>query len=98
MKDTRPLSDKAFQQQQIQKITSFIYSQPSALEFAPKGLNLRQLTMKLFVDIVNYLMGFLDELVCVNMTNYVTEIPLIMKKWGYVGNVNASWLKTGGLG
>lgn len=93
-KDTRPLSDKSFQQLEIQKITSFLHVQPDALTFAPKGINLRQLTMKLFVDLVDYLMSFIDESININMTNYVTEIPLIMKRWGYLGNINSSWLKT----
>lgn len=93
-KDTRPLTDKIFLQQEIHKITSFLHSQPDALSVASKGINLRQLTMKLFVDLVNFLMGFLDDNVNVNMANYVNEIPLIMKKWGYAGNLNSSWLKT----
>lgn len=89
------MTDKAYLQHEIQKISSFLNGQPDVLAIAPKGINLRQLTMKLFVDIVNYLLSFLDERASVNMTNYVSELPLILKRWGYVGNVNTSWLKTG---
>lgn len=95
IKDTRPLTDKAYQQQEIQKITHFLSTFADGQSLAPKGINLKQLTTKLFVDIVNHLLCFFDENVCVNMTNYVSEIPLIMKRWGYVGNLNTSWLKTG---
>ncbi|KAK3912436.1 Kinetochore protein NDC80-like protein [Frankliniella fusca] len=94
VKDTRPLMDKNFLQQEMQKITSFLIKQPHSLSLGAKGINLRQLTTKLFVEIFNFLVGFLDEYVSVNMANYVNEIPLIMKKWGYSGNLNTSWLKT----
>lgn len=94
VKDTRPLTDKAFQHQEIQKITSFLSTYSDGQSLAPKGINLKQLTTKLFVDIVNHLLGFFDTNTCINMTNYVTEIPLIMKRWQYPGNLNTSWLKT----
>ncbi|XP_034252866.1 kinetochore protein NDC80 homolog [Thrips palmi] len=94
VKDTRPLTDKGYQQQEMQKINNFLSTFADGQSLAPKGINLKQLTTKLFVDIVNHLLGFFDSKICINMTNYVSEIPLTMKRWGYPGNLNTSWLKT----
>ncbi|GFG34668.1 hypothetical protein Cfor_10902 [Coptotermes formosanus] len=97
LKDSRPLSDKQFQNASVQKVQSYLL-QMGDRDFTPstsKALSTRSLTLKMFVELTSRLLSHFFPKHIINMSNYADEIPLLTKKLGYPGSVKKSWLITG---
>ena len=94
LKDPGPLSDKQFQNAEVQKVQNY-FLQREDRDFkmnTPNALRMRSLTFKMFVEMMSHLLlHFFPECI-INMSNYADEIPLITKKLGYPGSAQKSWL------
>ncbi|KAF3426542.1 hypothetical protein E2986_01124 [Frieseomelitta varia] len=92
-KDTRPLTDKAYQTYMLNKIDNFLAINQCSSMLNSNG-SLKPVTLKMFVEISAYLVKMLDIKQIFTITNYVEELPKVAKKLHYPGIVNKSWLKT----
>ncbi|XP_069681700.1 kinetochore protein NDC80 homolog [Periplaneta americana] len=92
IKDTRPISEKQYQNKTVQKIVAYFNSIPD--QNISTALVKRSLTIKLFVDAVVQLLSPFFKTLVLNMSNYSEEIPRLAKKLGYPGTVKKSWLVT----
>ncbi|KAK1132398.1 hypothetical protein K0M31_016506 [Melipona bicolor] len=92
-KDTRPLTDKAYQTYMLNKIDNFLAINQCSSMLNSNG-SLKPVTLKMFVEISAYLVKMLDIKQILTITNYVEELPKVAKKLHYPGIVNKSWLKT----
>ncbi|CAL7943204.1 unnamed protein product [Xylocopa violacea] len=92
-KDTRPLTDKAYQTYMLNKIDNF-FSVNNCSSMLNSNGSLKPVTLKMFVEISAYLIKILDIKQILTISNYVEELPKIAKKLHYPGIINKSWLKT----
>ncbi|XP_011163551.1 kinetochore protein ndc80 [Solenopsis invicta] len=92
-KDTRPLTDKTYQMTLLNKIDSFFYTNQCSSILNSNG-SLKPITLKMFVDVSNILLKYLDIKQDFTMTNYIDELPKCTKKLHYPGTVTKAWLKT----
>ncbi|XP_012269542.2 kinetochore protein ndc80 [Athalia rosae] len=92
-KDNRPLGEKSFQAEMLQKIDSYLKSVQQSNLVNSTG-SLRPITLKMFVEVSDLLVKLLDVKQGLTLVNYVEELPKIAKKLHYPGPINKSWLKT----
>lgn len=92
-KDTRPLTDKTYQMTLLNKIENFLHLNQAATMLNNNG-SLKPITLKMFVEVSNFLLKFCDIKQDLTMTNYVEELPKYAKKLHYPGVMTKSWLKT----
>jgi SMC interacting uncharacterized protein involved in chromosome segregation len=92
-KDSRPLTDKNYQNEMLNKIDNYFYSIGQSTILNNNG-SLKPLTLKIFVEATNLLVKLLDMKLSLTAANYIEEIPKIAKKIHYPGLINKSWLKT----
>ncbi|XP_012539231.1 kinetochore protein NDC80 homolog [Monomorium pharaonis] len=92
-KDTRPLTDKTYQMTLLNKIDNFFYVNQCSTMLNSNG-SLKPITLKMFVEVSNFLLKYLDIKQDLTMTNYVDELPKFAKKLHYPGVMTKSWLKT----
>ncbi|XP_023247270.1 kinetochore protein ndc80, partial [Copidosoma floridanum] len=92
-KDNRPLSDKNYQNEMLNKIDNYFHSIGQSTILNSNG-SLKPLTLKIFIDATNLLVKLLDIKQSLSSANYIEEIPKIAKKLHYPGSMNKSWLKT----
>lgn len=92
-KDSRPLSDKNYQNEMLSKIDNYFHSIGQIAILNNNG-SVKPLTLKIFVEATNLLVKLLDMKQSLSAANYIEEIPKIAKKIHYPGLMNKSWLKT----
>ncbi|XP_053597444.1 kinetochore protein NDC80 homolog [Microplitis demolitor] len=92
-KDTRPLSDKNFQGQMLNRIDTFFSNAHQSSILNSNG-SLRPVSLKIFVSASDFLLKFLHVKQELNSNNYMEELPKIAKKIHYPGTMAKSWLKT----
>ncbi|CAK9802233.1 Kinetochore protein NDC80 homolog [Anthophora quadrimaculata] len=92
-KDTRPLTDKIYQAQMLNKIDNYFIANHCSSMLNSNG-SLKPITLKMFVEVSAYLVKMLDIKQNLTSANYVEELPKIAKKLHYPGIINKSWLKT----
>ncbi|KAK7867777.1 hypothetical protein R5R35_001197 [Gryllus longicercus] len=90
-KDTRPLSDRAFQVAELAKVEEYLVAK-QIINPGPSLSN--SMTLKLFVHIMNSLLNEYFPKQQLTLSNYSEIIPLLMRKLKYPGNVTRSWLVT----
>lgn len=59
------------------------------------GVNIRPMNTKLFVDMMDHLLKNFDSRIVITKSNYLEELPILLKKLGYRSKVDRSWLMTG---
>lgn len=95
VKDTRPLTDKGFQMEMLQKVNSYLNCF-EGLQSLISGNLKPPLSLKTFVEITDLLIkmiGLKAHLISTN--NYVEEMPKVAKKLQYPAqSMSKSWLKT----
>lgn len=92
-KDSRPITDKAFQVQMMRKIENYFHVIKQSSILNANG-SIKPLTIKMFVDVSGLLVGLLGAKQTLNNVNYVEEMPKIAKKLQYPGQMSKAWLKT----
>ncbi|XP_014275205.1 kinetochore protein NDC80 homolog [Halyomorpha halys] len=94
MRDCRTIEDKDWQINAQRKIEKFLIEDPEGCSILSNG-SIRPLTLKLFIDVVDLLLRRIinaGQDSYINKTNYITELPYIMKKLLYRGKIEKSWL------
>ncbi|CAH1390701.1 unnamed protein product [Nezara viridula] len=94
MRDCRTIEDKDWQINAQRKIEKFLIEDPEGCSILSNG-SIRPLTLKLFIDVVDLLLRRIinaGQDSYINKTNYITELPYIMKKLMYRGKIEKSWL------
>lgn len=91
-KDPRPINEKSFQIAAEKKVVNFLDQYESPDTFIGNKTSIRQITQSKFVDIVHILLKHLDDSIVITKSNYVEELPFLMKKFCYPGKVDRSWL------
>ncbi|EZA61180.1 hypothetical protein DMN91_005344 [Ooceraea biroi] len=92
-KDTRPLMDKTYQMMLVNKIDDFFRVNQRSAILNSNG-SLKPITLKMFVEVSDYLLKFFDAKHELTIANYVEEIPKCAKKLHYPGTITKSCLKT----
>lgn len=92
-KDTRPLTDKSYQMTLLTKIDDFFNIDQRSTMLNNNG-SLKPITLKMFVEVSNYLLKFFEVKQELTLMNYVEELPRTAKKLRYPGVITKSWLKT----
>ncbi|XP_011255369.2 kinetochore protein ndc80 [Camponotus floridanus] len=92
-KDTRPLSDKSYQMELLNKIDNFFHVNQRSNMLNSNG-SLKPITLNMFVETSNFLLKFFDIKQELTTKNYIEEIPTSAKKLHYPGIISKSWLKT----
>ncbi|XP_011497691.1 PREDICTED: kinetochore protein ndc80 [Ceratosolen solmsi marchali] len=92
-KDSRPLTDKNYQNEMLSKIDNYFHSIGQSTILNNNG-SMKPLTLKIFVEATNLLIKLLDMKLSLSVANYIEEIPKVAKKLHYPGLMNKSWLKT----
>lgn len=92
-KDTRPLADKTYQAMLLTKIDDFFHANEHSSILNSNG-SLKPITLKMFVEVTNYLLKFFEIKQDLTVSNYVEELPRTAKKLRYPGVITKSWLKT----
>ncbi|XP_032681329.1 kinetochore protein NDC80 homolog [Odontomachus brunneus] len=92
-KDTRPLADKSYQAMLLTKIDDFFRLDQRSNMLNSNG-SLKPITLKMFVEVSNYLLKFFEIKQEFTASNYVEELPRTAKKLRYPGVMTKSWLKT----
>ncbi|KAL6425174.1 hypothetical protein ACFW04_009437 [Cataglyphis niger] len=96
-KDTRPLGDKSYQMELLNKIDHFFHLNQRSNMLNSNG-SLKPITLNIFVDVSNFLLKFLDVKIDIKQEittkTYIEEIPKYAKKVHYPGILSKSWLKT----
>jgi SMC interacting uncharacterized protein involved in chromosome segregation len=96
LKNPGPLSDKRFQNAEVQKFQNY-FLQGEDRDFkmnTPNALRTRSLTFKMFVEIMSHLLSHFFPERIINVSNYADKIPLLTKKIGYPGSAQKSCLIT----
>ncbi|GLV38415.1 Ndc80 [Carabus blaptoides fortunei] len=94
-KESRPLHDKKWQQQQIAKTQAYFQTVPGGCDILNKGTNLRPITLNMFVELTNLVLSNIDP--CLNelrLANYTDLLPSYLNMLMYPGVVTVSMLKT----
>ncbi|XP_014239674.1 kinetochore protein ndc80-like [Cimex lectularius] len=94
-RDNRPLQDKEWQMMAKEKIEYFLSTVPEGHNILMTlGVNgsIKPLSLRLFIELVNYLLQCLDSSISIDKQNYITELQFICKKMSYRGKVEKSWL------
>uniref|UniRef100_A0A1B6LKW6 Kinetochore protein NDC80 n=2 Tax=Graphocephala atropunctata TaxID=36148 RepID=A0A1B6LKW6_9HEMI len=91
-KDSRPISEKSFQQIAQSKVQQYFdtYGQ----EIVGPGNSIRPMNTKLFVDMMDHLLKNIDSRIVLTKSNYLEELPILLRKLGYRSKVDRSWLMT----
>ncbi|XP_014488837.1 PREDICTED: kinetochore protein NDC80 homolog [Dinoponera quadriceps] len=92
-KDTRPLTDKSYQAMLLVKIDDYFHVNQQSSMLNGNG-SLKPITLKMFVEVSNYLVEFFEIKSELTVMNYVEQLPQIAKKLHYPGVMTKSWLKT----
>lgn len=92
-KDTRPLGDKSYQMNLLNKIDNFFYVNQRSVMLNSNG-SLKPITLNMFVEVSNFLLKFFDIKQELTTKTYIEEIPKCAKKLHYPGVISKSWLKT----
>ncbi|KAJ8673552.1 hypothetical protein QAD02_004814 [Eretmocerus hayati] len=92
-KDSRPLGDKNFLVNMVNKIDSYFHSMNQSGILNTNG-SIKPLSLKIFVEATDLLLKLLDMKQLISSGNYVEEIPKVAKKLYYPAVMNKSWLKT----
>ncbi|XP_044598996.1 kinetochore protein NDC80 homolog isoform X1 [Cotesia glomerata] len=92
-KDTRPLNDKNFQSQMLNRIDTFFNDAHQSSMLNANG-SLRPVSLKIFVSASDFLLKLLHVKQELSSNNYMEELPKIAKKIHYPGTMAKSWLKT----
>lgn len=89
-KDTRPLTDKSYQQSQVRKVLDFLRKN----NYANNALTSKHfpLSSKEFVSVFNFLYSFLqpDNLTAIPYQRFEESILPLLKSLGYPGNLSKS--------
>ncbi|KAK6641014.1 hypothetical protein RUM44_012713 [Polyplax serrata] len=97
-KDPRNLQDKEFQKEATHLVQS--YFQEKCPEILINGSEIKPMTIKMFIAMINHLfdvLGILDkgvEPVRFAVSSYEKELPFWMKKLEYPGLITKAWLQT----
>lgn len=89
VKDTRPITDKKWQNDQYFKVKNFFIDYPLVVN------NLKPLTIQSFVDAVNILFARIDDRITITAKNYKDSVPSYMKLLRYPATISQSLLKCG---
>ncbi|XP_029665969.1 kinetochore protein NDC80 homolog [Formica exsecta] len=95
-KDTRPLGDKSYQMDLLNKIDNFFHVNQRSNMLNSNG-SLKPITLNIFVEVSNFLLKLLDikqDHNKITTKTYIEEIPKCAKKLHYPGMISKSWLKT----
>ncbi|KAG8257644.1 hypothetical protein J6590_045105 [Homalodisca vitripennis] len=91
-KDPRPISEKAFQQMAQARVQQ--YFDTYGLEVIGPGNSIRRMNTKLFVDMMDHMLKKIDSRIVLTKTNFLEDLPLLLRKLGYRSKVDRSWLMT----
>ncbi|XP_072743523.1 uncharacterized protein Ndc80 [Anoplolepis gracilipes] len=92
-RDTRPLADKSYQMELLNKIDNFFHVNQRSSMLNSNG-SLKPITLNMFVEVSNFLLKFLDIKEDLTTKTYIVEIPKYAKYLHYPGLISKSWLKT----
>lgn len=95
VKDSRPLSDKGFQSEMLQKVNNYLRTFEGSQSLTNGNLK-SPLSLKTFVEITDLFIKAIGlKTPAISTSNYVEEVPKIAKKLQYPGqSISKSWLKT----
>ncbi|XP_054274536.1 kinetochore protein NDC80 homolog [Macrosteles quadrilineatus] len=91
-KDTRPIAEKPFQQAAQAKVQE--YFDRKASDVIGPGNSIRPMNTTMFVTTISHLLQNLDSNIVISKSNYLEDIPSILRKFGYRSKMDRSWLMT----
>lgn len=59
------------------------------------GQSIRPMTTNLFINMVDHLLKYFDSRYVITKSNYLEELPVILRKLGYKCKLDRSWMMTG---